>query len=77
MSTFAMFQVYQDHIKKRNVRCPEDMKWLKQYLEKKHLKAYRTNTCLSSKTEVKDWCKGEQIQFICKKTSEKWKTHFK
>ena len=34
MSTFAMFQVYQDHIKKRNVRCPEDMKWLKQYLEK-------------------------------------------
>ena len=40
---------------------------------KKHLKAYRTNTCLSSKTEVKDWCKGEQLQFICKKTSEKYK----
>jgi len=73
MSTFPMFQIYQDFFKKKKMRCPDDMVWLKEYLEKKHLKAYRTDAVCDSinikkENEVKDWCKGEYLFFWCEKT---------
>ena len=70
MSTFPMFQIYQDFFKKKSmkVRCPEDMMWLQEYLQKKHLKAYRVNISIddvkkrTKENEISDWCNGDSLR---------------
>tara|TARA_B100000482_G_C12605217_1_gene296865 strand:+ start:1960 stop:2181 length:222 start_codon:yes stop_codon:yes gene_type:complete len=70
MSTFPTFRLYNEFFKKKDdeqVRCPEDMKWLREYLQKNNLKAYRVNISSSGQrnrnedNEIKDWCIGEQL----------------
>ena len=82
MSTVVMLEILQNHLKKKKLRCPEDMKWLKEYLEKKHLKAYRKDVNIMDfrnriqKNEVQDWCRDEKVHFWCEQSnSESWKMH--
>ena len=51
------------------LRCPEDMLWLREMLQKENLKAYNSSISVSdpknrkSANEVIDWCKTDGFNF--------------